>query len=77
MDFCIQCKRPAGGKQNAADIMETETNSPKNEDEYMASSDTKLNDKLEVNPSICMLRPKEFRHRIRTYENCIIFSGTS
>lgn len=44
--------------------METETNSPKNEDEYMASSDAELYDKLEVNPSICMLRPKEFRHRI-------------
>lgn len=36
MNFYIQCKRPAGGQQNAAEIMESEVSSPKNEDEYMA-----------------------------------------
>jgi len=46
-----QVKRPASGRQNAEEIVEIETSSPKNKD-YVATPDAELDGKLEINLKI-------------------------
>lgn len=45
-----QVKRLASGEQNAEEILEIETSSPKNEDEYAVTSDAELDAKSRDKP---------------------------